>query len=407
MFGGNENVDKKRVYYEGSDTLYTGVALCYNQDTTDNILGYDKENSEAGSTTAEGYQNEGKFLRVEKPATANLQFLAGYVAEGSNNVTGPKWVDIHVPNGAIFGVRATDSVTIGDKMYVINGDYEVTTDLTAASVHVGYAMETVDRSSTEGIILMKSIVGMIEPAITAGADAPSPNIWDQFDLDRLRKDLSYGFLYEDDYMGPIDVTTADGYIVTQATSGGIVGSLVDQGGVFIADSAGHAGADDGVNVQLPNCMVKPAAGVKIGFEARCKVVDAGDDQYFIGLAGADSTLIAAGILDDTVDKAGFYRIAASTADKISTVVAKTSAEDSTADVANLADDTFVTLGFVIDGITSIKFYVNGALVETGTTAVNLPNSVMALSYVAQCEQTAADAELAIDWVRVAQVGGRA
>jgi hypothetical protein len=158
-FGGIPNAEgqKVRVYYEGSDQVYKGMALAYNQDTTDNWLNVDKADyaAEYDSSTAEGNQNEGKVIRVEKPATANLKFLAGFVCGGFNvGKTGPCEVDVWVPNGAIVEVRGTESFTIGDRIYVADGDYEVT-NVPQAGGFCGYAMETVDRSSAEGILLAR------------------------------------------------------------------------------------------------------------------------------------------------------------------------------------------------------------------------------------------------------------
>lgn len=259
------------------------------------------------------------------------------------------------------------------------------------------------------VVTVENLVGHIDATETSGTAAgagPSPLIWDDAKLLEVMLDPTAGFHYFNDYLGEIDVTTADGYVITAVTSGGISPVTDEDGGVLLVDSQGNASADDGVNVQLTNCMFKPAAGRTIRFEARVKVVDAGDDQYFIGLAGVDTTLIAAGVVDDVVDKCGFFRHAASTADKISSICSRTSTEDSTADVGDIADDTYVKLGFVIDGLTSVKFYVDGVLVETGTTTAAIPNAVMCLSYVAQCEQTSADAELSVDWVRILQEGTR-
>ena len=241
------------------------------------------------------------------------------------------------------------------------------------------------------------------PTATAAGRGPSPAIWGTLNWNDISTNPENGFTYFNEYMGTIDVTTADGYVITAVTSGAISGNILEAGGVLTVGSGGNATADDGVNVQLTNCMVKPAAGKTIYFEARVKMVDTGDDQYYIGLAGVDATLIAAGIMDDVVDKCGFFRIAASTADKISSITSRTSVDDATADLATIADDTYVKLGIVIDGITSVKFYVDGVLLETGVTANTIPNAVMCLSYVAQVEQTSADADLNVDWVRIAQV----
>lgn len=161
-FGTNVNACRKRVYYEGSDTIYQGMALCYNYDTDDNILGVDRADSTRSTTTTEGSQNEGRFLRVEKPATAQLKFLAGFVAAGPwIGSSGPKWIEIFVPNGSIIPVRGTESFTNGEKIYLANADYEVT-NVPQVGGFCGYAMETIDRSSTEGLLLAK-----ILPAVNA------------------------------------------------------------------------------------------------------------------------------------------------------------------------------------------------------------------------------------------------
>jgi len=147
-FGADSLARKKRVYYEGSDTIYEGMALCYNQDTTDSTR-------TSGTTVDEGDQCDGKWMRVEKPKTANLKYFAGVVASGSHcGLAGPRWVDIYVPNGAIVPVRGTDNHSIGEALFIANADYELT-NVPQVGGFVGYAMETVDRSSTEGLLLAK------------------------------------------------------------------------------------------------------------------------------------------------------------------------------------------------------------------------------------------------------------
>ena len=243
---------------------------------------------------------------------------------------------------------------------------------------------------------------MFRPAGSAAGLGPSPLIWNACPIFEMLIDPTVGFHFFDDYMGPIDITTTDGYIITAVTSGAISAVATVAGGVLLVDSAGNASADDGVNVQLPNCAVIPSAGKTIYFEARVAMKDTGDDQYFIGLSAPMTAIIVGGILDDTVDKVGFFRIAASTADKISVVTARTSDEDVDADKGDIADNTYVKLGFVIDGLTTVKWYVNGVLVHTSSVTAQIANAVMCLSYVAQVEQTSADAELSVDWVRLVQ-----
>ena len=65
---GTETIkQRKRVLYEGTDTIYEGMALCYIYDTTTNVIGYsrseggDEDSQTTPTTTDEGYQNECKF----------------------------------------------------------------------------------------------------------------------------------------------------------------------------------------------------------------------------------------------------------------------------------------------------------------------------------------------------------
>lgn len=104
----------ERVYYEGTSTIYEGMPLCFNFNTTDNIDGYSDSSGARGTTTAEGYQNEGKYKRVEDPAADNIMWFAGVVAGNSQSgKIGPRWLDIYVANGAIVPVRAGVACTVG------------------------------------------------------------------------------------------------------------------------------------------------------------------------------------------------------------------------------------------------------------------------------------------------------
>lgn len=235
---------------------------------------------------------------------------------------------------------------------------------------------------------------------------PSPKLWSSCPWLALQNGAKEGFVYWDDFLGQIDVTSADGWTLNTTTSGAISGVATEQGGVLLVDSAGNATADDGINAQLKNCMFRAAAGRKIWFEARVKMNDA-TDQYFVGLAGVCTALISAGVVDDTVDKCGFYHEAASTDNYISAISSRTTSEEKDTDVGANADGTYVKLGFYINGLTSVTFFRNGIPVAVCNDANDIPNAVMCLSLVSQIEVAGADAELSVDWVKIAQEGGRA
>lgn len=137
-------ISKKQVYYEGADSLKEGYLLCYNWDAT---LDLD------GDTIAEGSQNSGKYLRVEKPTTTNAKFVAGVVSAESAGKIGPCWITIIELSEAIVPVytnaNSTGNSTI---LYVTNASYFGTT---SGAYVFGIAIETIDRSVINGLVLVK------------------------------------------------------------------------------------------------------------------------------------------------------------------------------------------------------------------------------------------------------------
>lgn len=244
---------------------------------------------------------------------------------------------------------------------------------------------------------------------TVAADAgPSPLIWDDSELLEIMLDPSKGYLFFNDYLDEIDATSGDGWTIGGTTSGTVEPVPTEDGGVILFSSNGNAGEDDGISAQLPNCIFKPVAGRTIRFEARVKFNDtsAAISQFFVGLCGVVDPIIDTGVIDDTVDKAGFYRQGDSTGDRLDTISSKTSAEEIDTDAVTVADNTYINLGFVIDGVTSVKFYANGVLVSSVVSLTEIPNAVMLLSFVAQTQGATKDAELSVDWIRILSEGAR-
>ena len=408
LTAGNPRAHRIRVYYEGSNTIQEGMALNYNHDTTTNWFGGSQTEGTitATTTTAEGSQNEGKYIRVEEPSVANQRFHAGVVAAGSKGIgsSGPSIVDIFVPNGAIVPVRTDKSVAINEAAYLEPGENTVINSATANGPAVGVFMETIDRSSTAGLALCKLMdvdLSEVKEASTLGVGL-SPLLWGDAPKTGAM-DPGLGVNYFNDFMDEVDTVTDGGWTLTQVdTAGTLSVEAVAAGGVLAAASAGNS-ADDGLNAQLKNCAVIPAAGYNVWFEARIKVSEA-DEQWAIGLAAVDTTLIASGIWDDTVDKVLFGHHTG-TADKIVAINARTSVQDDHADIADMTDDTWVTVGFKITGLTDIEYYVNGAKI-TGLTVTDarIPNAGMCLSLVSQYE--AAATTLSVDWVKMVTSGGR-
>lgn len=194
LTAGNPRAHRIRVYFEGTGTIYEGMPVCYNYDTTDNWFGgsvADTGEVTATGTTAEGSQNEGKYIRVELPADGNLIHLAGFVAKGGwVGTTGAKSLDIYVPNGAIVPVRCDVDTTSGATiLFMQEGEEELGySNGISTSRPVAIAMET-------------------ETALDGTADITlakiDPNLFMYQTLDGTALSIGTGTQY-----GAIDITTA-------------------------------------------------------------------------------------------------------------------------------------------------------------------------------------------------------
>ncbi|HUU59217.1 MAG TPA: hypothetical protein VMZ50_06720 [Phycisphaerae bacterium] len=135
----SEKVSKKRVYYTGGDTLQEGYCLSYDRDY----------GTASASEIARAY-------RVEKPAAANLKYFAGVVAEEDSGKTGPCWVSVIEPQpnpGRLVKVYTDQDCTLGTtKLAVQNASYAAGA-AGSSNVTVATAMQTVDRSETNGTVL--------------------------------------------------------------------------------------------------------------------------------------------------------------------------------------------------------------------------------------------------------------
>lgn len=159
LTAGNPVAHAIRVYYEGSSTIYTGMPLCYNYDTTTNWFGGTVSDGvvSATNTTAEGSQNEGKYIRVEDVGNDGIMAFAGVVKKGGwCGRTGPRVLDVYVPNGAIVPVRSGIATTRQQTVFgILSGSDAFETAIYGTrSANCAIAMETnADTATTEGLCL--------------------------------------------------------------------------------------------------------------------------------------------------------------------------------------------------------------------------------------------------------------
>lgn len=200
-------------------------------------------------------------------------------------------------------------------------------------------------------------------------------VWKNCPLLAYHCDPSIGVLLDENFVG-YDAT--DDYTLTQATTGAAAISTAAPG-VLELDSNSTT-ATQGANLQRLTAGFIPAASKDIWFEARVKVVDTYDKaELFIGLAASDTSIIATSAVS-TNNHIGWSCV---TDDGILLFDSDKAGTGDTGTGTTLVEDTYVSLGFHVSGVTSITQYVNG--VETGTAkaTANIPIVVMYPSFVCQ------------------------
>jgi len=400
---GSEKQHLKRVYYEGSDALVTGYCLCFNHDS--------------GTASAADFD---RASLVEKPAAANLKHFAGVVSSKSNGVTGPKIIEIVEPTGVFAEVYTEENCVIDTTVLTLKPASYAAGGLGEGPI-IGRAAQTINRSSVNGTVLAQ-LVGlnrdqMIDgPLPSATINIPSYSIWDTCPWG-----TPYASCLFEDYNGRHGLgNAADGsavmtgtsttecpdWIQTEVTSG-LTAKVEMAGGALRVSSEASVAANDGLCVMYRDTPWTPTAGKRIWFEARVRMVNVStagaEDQFFVGLANTMTAALSAGVVDDTVDKIGWFRHDGTTVLKMSFITAKTTVEEITADAATVADSTWINLGFVAD-LTTVSPYVNGVVGTAHATTTKLPTAATGLGicYAAVSEGTTIGL-LDVDWIKIAQL----
>lgn len=203
-----------------------------------------------------------------------------------------------------------------------------------------------------------------------------------------------------------EVADAGDWLVTVVDGGGDNGETItvadDQHGGILKILTNDASAD-GMNCQLNGESFKAAAGRKINFESRFAVGDADKVAVFLGLAITDTTVLAG-----CTDYVGFVLVDGTA----STLLKYANGKDATGGAVGaesggatyastgttLADDTFVTIGFQINGVTDIRYFVNGVRVAVITS--NIPDNEVLTPTMAIITKNAAAEYMYVDYFSV-------
>ena len=138
------------------------------------------------------------------------------------------------------------------------------------------------------------------------------------------------------------------------------------------------GADnDGIQLQKVGEAFLPIAGKKMWFKTKFQVSDATQSDFLFGIAVTDTAAIAASG-DGVTDGIFFQKDDASTSVTLYAQKDTTTGQTSAASVATVADGVDIELGFEFDGVSAIKYFVDGVhkgtLSLTTTPSAYLPDT---------------------------------
>jgi len=193
------------------------------------------------------------------------------------------------------------------------------------------------------------------------------------------------------YFEDFDYYTAANWTVTETQAGATQALADGDGGLLLLTNT--AADDDLVALQKVGESFRFEAGKKLFFEARFRVSDATQSDVVMGLQITDTTPL------DVTD--GVFFIKADGSTSVSLLVEKNNTATTTASVATLANNTFVSLGFYYDGVAQIQYFVNGVSAGASVTT-NLPDDEdMTVSFAIQNGEAVAKT-MTVDYVFVAK-----
>lgn len=197
-------------------------------------------------------------------------------------------------------------------------------------------------------------------------------------------------VFFDDFYG---FTAADWTITTSEVGTGSATEAVTPGahGILLVTNA--AGDDDHDFFQKVSESFTFETGKRVWFGVRFKTSDATDSDLVFGLQITDTTPLAA------TDGVWFQKDDGDT--EIDFHVTKDSVSTDATAIGTLADDTWITLGFLYDGANAIIPYVNGAAM-TPSVITNMPDDEeLTVSFGLQNGEAVAKT-LSVDYVYAAQ-----
>lgn len=191
-----------------------------------------------------------------------------------------------------------------------------------------------------------------------------------------------------------DGYTAGNWVITttEAGAGDATEAVADaDGGVLVITN--DAADNDNDFFQWAKETFKFVAGKKLWFKARCKISDATQSDFVIGLQIRDTSPLA---VSD-----GVYMMKDDGDANLDCYVTKDSTSTTGTAASTLTSDTYAVLGFYYNGVDAVEFYKDNVLISKLATT-NLPDDEeMTISFGIQNGEAVAKI-LSLDYILVAK-----
>jgi hypothetical protein len=208
------------------------------------------------------------------------------------------------------------------------------------------------------------------------------NLWRDCPLQEYTHDPSIGIYLNESFNSYDAAATTGDWVLTQATAGTAAISTAAPG-VLELDS-GSSTTQQGANLQRVKSIFLPAAGKDIWFEVSLKIVDTFDKvELFAGLSDVETAIIASSA-NASDNHIGWQCV---TDDGVLLFSGEKAGAGATRAATTIAEDTYVKLGFKVNGVTSIQQYINGVETGTATATANIPIVALVPSFVCQSAGT--------------------
>ena len=177
------------------------------------------------------------------------------------------------------------------------------------------------------------------------------------------------------------------WTVTEVGTGSRALTDINGGALLVTNAAAD---NDRNELQKVGESFLLAAGKRAFFKARFKVSDATQSDFLIGLAVLDTTLQGAVDGAGVTDGIFFNKDDGDALLDFNVQKNATTGQTRAAGVATVVADTFLTVAWAFDGVSEVKYYVDGA--QKGTldgTSTYLPDTELTVSFALMNGEAAA------------------